>query len=71
MNIPTMTPVESSNLKSVRYDGQNLFVEFGKGSIYVYYEVPLELYTELLKAESKGKYLNSNIKNVYRYEKIR
>lgn len=66
-----MTPVESSNLKSVGYDGQNLFVEFGKGSIYVYYEVPLELYTELLKAESKGKYLNSNIKNVYRYEKIR
>lgn len=70
MNIPELTSVDSTNLKAVGYDGQNLFVEFGKGTIYVYYEVPLELYTELLKAESKGKYLNSNIKNIYRYEKI-
>ena len=65
-----MTPVDSSNLKSIGHDGQNLFVEFGKGTIYVYFGVPLELYSELLNAESKGKYLNSNIKNVYRYEKI-
>jgi len=70
MNIPIMTPVDSSNLKSVGYDNQNLFVEFGKGTVYVYYNVPQELYLELLNADSKGKYLNSNIKNVYQYERI-
>jgi len=57
-------------LKSVGYDNQNLFVEFGKGTVYVYYNVPQELYLELLNADSKGKYLNSNIKNVYQYERI-
>ncbi len=70
MDIPKMISVESSNLDSVGYDGQNLFVEFRSGSIYVYYGVPKQLYNELLDANSKGIFLNRNIKDIYPFEKI-
>lgn len=70
MNIPEMIFVKSSNIKSIGFDGRNLFVEFGKGAVYVYYDVPQELYIEMLNADSKGKFLNSIIKNGYRYERI-
>ena len=40
MNIPEMTPVESSNVAAVGYDGSNLFVGFKADSLYVYFDVP-------------------------------
>lgn len=70
MNIPSMTPVESSNLESVGHDGTNLFVRFKNGSVYVYFHVPKALYQELLAAESKGNFLNNYIKGIFQYERI-
>jgi len=49
--------VESSNLASMGYDAdeQMLEIEFKKGAIYRYYEVPLSVYEEVLESESVGK----------------
>jgi len=40
------------------------------GVAYTYKGVPEETWEELKKAESKGKYFHSYIKNLYKYEKI-
>jgi hypothetical protein len=60
-----MTPVESSNLAEVGYDADRmeLHVLFKGGARYVYFEVPGEVYTGLMAAESKGIYLNTHVKS--------
>ena len=64
--------VWSSNIKSVYYDPvvRELTVEFIGGSRYRYNEVPVEVYKEFMRSESKGRYFNSNIKKGFKYEKI-
>lgn len=66
------THVESSNIESIGYDSksQTLEIEFLNGSIYQYFDVPERMYNELMSADSHGKYLNANIKGVYRYSKV-
>jgi len=65
-------PVTSSNLRSVGYNETNkiLEIEFHKGGIYQYLEVPKEIYEELMKAPSQGRYHYYRIKNRFRYKKI-
>lgn len=70
MNLPSMNPVDSTNLESVGYDGTNLFVRFKNGSIYVYFHVPESLYQELLAADSKGKFLSKHVKGAFQYKRI-
>ena len=72
MNVPQMTPVQSSNVASVGYDisTQTLFVQFLNGNIYIYKGVPKFEFENLKTAPSVGSYLNRNIKNVYPYERI-
>ncbi|MBX7151583.1 KTSC domain-containing protein [bacterium] len=64
--------VTSSELKSVGYDQDHsiLEVEFQKGGIYQYFDVPAYQYDSLLTAESLGKYFNANIRSNYRYSRI-
>jgi hypothetical protein len=67
-----MTPVESSNLSKVGFDGKEkeLHVVFTNGSHYKYTGVPRKVFTEMMKAESHGKFLNASVKGVYPYERI-
>lgn len=53
--------VQSSNISSIGYDENQsiLQVEFNNGSIYNYYNVPKTIYSELINAESHGKYLDN------------
>jgi hypothetical protein len=62
--------VKSSNIHSVGYDTtlKVLQVEFLNGNIYQYYNVPEHNFNELLKADSKGKFLNCKISFHFRYE---
>jgi hypothetical protein len=64
--------VESNYLRSVGYDAssQILEIEFQKGDIYQYIDVPLDVYTDLMNAPSHGRYFNTNIKEVYSYRKL-
>lgn len=62
-------PVESSALLSVGYDPRSriLEVEFVSGEVYRYLGVGPADADALLRAESKGRYLNQRIKARYRY----
>ncbi len=65
--------VSSSNLHSVGYDPNTstLEVEFRSGTIYQYFGVPEHVYDGLIKAGSKGSYLNTHIRDRYRYLQTR
>lgn len=60
---------QSSNVASFSYDeaAQVLTVEFNNGSRYDYYDVPENVFEDMKSADSKGKYLNAEIKGHYRY----
>jgi len=65
-------PVDSSNIADVGYDDANMTLEVGfrNGTVYQYFDVPQTLYQEFMGADSKGTFLNANIKNSYRYTKL-
>jgi hypothetical protein len=64
--------VESSNLASVGYneEKQILEVEFKHGGVYQYFDVPENVYKELMNADSHGKYFSANIRHDYEYQKL-
>lgn len=67
------TPVSSSNLISVGYDpvSSTLEIEFKGSSLYQYFDVPSNEYEGLMAASSHGEYFHANIRDSYRYEKLR
>ena len=64
--------VASSNIASIGYDADTdtLEVEFLSGAIYQYYNVPQNMYDQLIQAGSKGRFLNTYIKNAYPYSRL-
>ena len=71
--MPEMVFVDSRNIEAIGYDAttMELHVRFLKsGETYVYYAVEEWRYQELMQADSKGVYLNVNIKAHYQYAKL-
>jgi len=66
------TAVSSSNIGAIGYEAetQTLEVEFLNGSIYQYAGVSVEEYEAMMNSDSKGKYLNTNIKGRYSFNKL-
>lgn len=64
--------VASSNVSSVGYDAdtQTLEVEFVNGAIYQYYNVPNNIYEEMMKSDSKGRFLHYYIRDYYPYSRV-
>lgn len=64
--------VRSSNIRSIGYDQETktLEVEFLKGSVYQYFEVPWGTWLGFVAADSKGKYFIAQIRERYRYSKV-
>lgn len=70
--MPEMIFVDSTNIEAIGYDPSTmeLHVRFLKSSeTYVYYNVEQWRFDELMQADSKGRYLNTNIKPNYDYSK--
>ena len=65
--------VSSSMINCIGYNQEDalLEVEFSNGTVYQYKDVPLDIFSNLMSANSIGKYLNENIKDVYSFEKIK
>lgn len=65
-------PVTSSNVAALAYSNetQTLGVKFLNGSEYHYQNVPSDVYTNMLSAESVGKFLHQNVKGIYPYQKV-
>ena len=64
--------VASSNIASVGYDPatETLELEFLSGSIYQYYNVPVNMYDQLMREGSKGRFVHTYIKNAYPYSRV-
>lgn len=64
--------VSSSNIRSVGYDpqSQTLEVEFLSGAVYQYYGVPENMHENLLREASKGRFLNTYIRDQYPYSRV-
>lgn len=60
-------PIDSSAIASVGYnpEREELEVEFRSGSVYRYFDVPQEIYEDLLQAPSKGRFFASFIRGQY------
>lgn len=66
------TPVASSNIVSIGYDGDKhvLEVEFRGGTIYQYFDISEKIYGEMFSSESMGAYFATHIKNKHAYNQI-
>ena len=63
------TEVKSSNIISVGHDGTNLYVNYKSGT-YKYENVDRSIYESLISSESKGRFMNENIKGKYNYSRV-
>ena len=64
--------VASSNIAAIGYDPatETLEVEFLSGSVYQYYNVPENMYDQLKREGSKGRFLHTYIRNAYPYSRV-
>ena len=65
--------VESSSLSAVAYDTvhQLLYVKFKEdNTIYLYYDVPVSIYNDLVQATSIGGFYSRNVRDKYRYWRV-
>ena len=73
-----MEPVESSNIEAIGFrvivEGDptqgDVLVQFQGGAIYAYLGVPRIVYDALMEADSKGGFLNAEIKPVFAFQKV-
>lgn len=65
--------VTSTNVASVGYSRhlRALEIEFTRGAIYRFLDVPSNVYRGLLAAESKGRFIAENIRGKYRFVRVR
>lgn len=66
------TSFSSSNIRLLRYNAGNAILEvsFHSSGIYQYFDVPQHEWENFKLADSKGKFLHSNIKGRYRYSRV-
>jgi hypothetical protein len=64
--------LQSTSLHTATYQDQSalLELEFRDGTTYRYRGVPEQVYQELLRSESKGRYFNQYIRNRFPCAKI-
>lgn len=68
----TLVPVTSSNINTIGHDPikNELLVQFKSGAIYVYAGVSAAIHEALMAAESKGIFMNQQIKGVFAFSKL-
>ena len=59
--------VQSTAIAKIGYSQRHhiLEIEFVNGAVYRYFDVPLSMYCELMSAESKARFYDSNIRKHY------
>jgi hypothetical protein len=65
-------PVSSSSVDSIGYDDapRTLEIAFKTGGVYRYYGVEAEVFEQLMKASSKGRFVNAYVRNAYPFSRI-
>jgi hypothetical protein len=66
-------PVESTNVASIGYSRHlhALEIEFTRGAIYRFLDVPIGIYRDLIAAKSKGHFIAEKIRGRYRFLRVR
>ena len=66
-------PVQSSAIAQVGYSKRRhiLEIEFVNGAIYRYFDIPVSVHRDLMSAESKARFYDSNVRRHYRSVLIR
>ena len=69
---PKLRPVSSSSIQRIGYDpeARSLFLQYEGDKLYQYFDVPAKVYTELLAAQSKGRFVNYAIKPHYSFKEV-
>ena len=64
--------VESSNVNQIGYDGEmmTLYVRFNNGYLYYYEGVQPDVWSQMLYAESKGRFVHTDLKGRYPYGRV-
>lgn len=62
--------VESSTVEQIGWANDTLYVKFLKGGTYAYEQVPLDIYQQMVQAESAGKFLHREIKANYGFVRM-
>jgi hypothetical protein len=62
--------MKSSNIDSIGHDGTALYVKFHGGATYRYRTVDRNLFDELMKAESAGRFFHQYIKSIHLGDKL-
>jgi len=65
--------VQSTAIAKIGYSKRRhiLEIEFVNGAVYRYFHVPLSVYRDLMSAESKARFYDSNIRKHYRSALVR
>jgi hypothetical protein len=65
--------VQSSAIAKVGYSKRRhiLEIEFVNGAVYRYFDIPLSVHRDLMSAESKARFYDSNIRKHYRSVVVR
>lgn len=61
---------DSSMITRVDWNQGVLEVEFKNGSAYRHHDVPNGVFSEMLAADSKGKFYNSSVKGQFEVSKV-
>ena len=61
----TRTPIDSSWIKSIGHDGDNLEVELANGDVHTHQGVPPDVHQAMMSSDSIGRFYNSRIKGAY------
>ena len=64
------TRVASTNIRSIGYSGTTLEVEFLRGGVYQYYNVPEKHYLHMIHYPHPGTYLARYVKGFYSYHRV-
>lgn len=71
MTVPTLEPVQSSNIEAMGHDGQHLFIKFKSGgAVWKYHDVSPAIYAEMKGSGSVGGYHQQFIRKNHRGEKV-
>ena len=65
--------MQSSAIAKVGYSKRRhiLEIEFVNGAVYRYFDIPLSVHRDLMSAESKARFYDSNIRKHYRSVLVR
>lgn len=63
-------PVVSSNVVAIAWADNTLYIHFHNGRTYAYLDVPEQTATNMVAAESVGKFFHANVKNSYAWTEL-